>query len=134
MANILVVDDEPTINGLISLVLQLEGHSVRQAYKGEVAIQMAHENVHDLILLDVMMPGMSGYQVACTLCESTATKHIPIIFVSASAKPDNLEKESSMSPILDYVRKPFEIRYLIERVNRALRAHDAGTSGTVNTS
>ncbi|HEX8550188.1 MAG TPA: response regulator [Abditibacteriaceae bacterium] len=120
MAHILVVDDDPSVNGLIALLLKFEGHDVRQAHDGKTALRMAHESVPDLILLDVGMPKMSGYQVACSLYESATTKRIPIIFVSAHDKNDDLDDETSMPPIIGYLRKPFEIQNLIQIVRNGL--------------
>ncbi|HEX8550337.1 MAG TPA: response regulator [Abditibacteriaceae bacterium] len=120
MAHILVVDDEPSINGLIAMVLKLEGHDVRQAHEGKTALRMAQEITPDLILLDVMMPGMSGFDVAHALFQSPATQRIPIMFVTATPKPEDLDSNPSMPPIVDYVCKPFEIQSLMVQVRRAL--------------
>jgi DNA-binding response OmpR family regulator len=67
MASILVVEDNLSLNDLMAMVLRIEGHEIRQAYEGQTALSMAHESAPDLIILDVMMPGLSGYAVARAL-------------------------------------------------------------------
>jgi two-component system phosphate regulon response regulator PhoB len=120
MAHILVVDDEQSLNSLMRMVLEINGHVVRQAYDGKSALCMAHESAPDLLLLDIMMPGLSGYDVARALYESDSTKRIPIMFVSAHGKPSDHDVSLAMPPIVDYVSKPFEINDLLRRVHLAL--------------
>jgi CheY-like chemotaxis protein len=122
MAHILVVDDDPSINDLNALTLKREGHDVRQAHDGRAAVKMALESAPDLILLDVMMPVMSGYDIARALYGSSVTRQIPILFFSASAKPDNLEDKRLMPPILGYLSKPCDIHVLVDRVRNALNS------------
>ncbi|HBE36035.1 MAG TPA: adenylate/guanylate cyclase domain-containing response regulator, partial [Cyanobacteria bacterium UBA11368] len=82
-ANILVVDDTPNNVRLLSVILSKQGYQVRKALNGERAIAAVQEFPPDLILLDVMMPEMNGYQVCQQLKASPKTRSIPVIFLSA---------------------------------------------------
>lgn len=82
-AKILIVDDEPKNRELLTVLLRLEGHLIMTANCGEAALEIVARTPPDLILLDVMMPNMDGYQVANKLKSDPDTKNIPIIMVTA---------------------------------------------------
>lgn len=115
MAKILVAEDEEKINELICRNLKLVGHDVQSALDGKTAYDMMEQNVYDLLLLDVMMPGLSGFEIA-------QKNHFgyPIIFVTAK---DGLSSRLSGLDLGadDYITKPFEILELIARVKAVLR-------------
>ncbi len=119
MAYILVVEDDPEINALMALTLRVEDYEVAQARDGKQALQMVVERLPDLILLDVMMPHLSGYEVARVLQKDAATRHIPLIFVTA--KSDTEDRVRGLEMAIDYVCKPFAAPELIARVRAALR-------------
>ncbi|MGI5999003.1 MAG: response regulator transcription factor [Lutispora sp.] len=113
---ILIVDDEPAIVDLIKLNLQLEGIESTSCNNGLDAIKMAHSENPDLILLDIMMPGMDGFQV----CKELQDLNIPIILLTAK----NSIKDKLYGLELgadDYITKPFDSRELIARVKTVLR-------------
>jgi len=110
------VDDEPAIVDLIKLNLQLEGIESTSCNNGLDAIKMAHSENPDLILLDIMMPGMDGFQV----CKELQDLNIPIILLTAK----NSIKDKLYGLELgadDYITKPFDSRELIARVKTVLR-------------
>ena len=82
-ARILVVDDEPNNRLLLTVMLAPDGYDVVTAAAGEEALAMIAQHAPDLIVLDVMMPGMDGYQVAARIKSEDATRHIPIIMLTA---------------------------------------------------
>lgn len=121
MATILIAEDDPEINALMALTLRLEGHTIVQARDGALALDAARDPLRrpDLILLDVMMPRMSGYDVARNLQHETTTSTIPIIFVTAKHATEDLVQGLEMA--VDYVCKPFAMPELLARVKSALR-------------
>jgi two-component system phosphate regulon response regulator PhoB len=89
VALVLIVEDEPEINAMIALTLRIKNYDVAQARDGREALRLVRERRPDLVLLDIMMPGLSGYDVALDLKENSDTAGIPIIFVTAkTAKED----------------------------------------------
>lgn len=119
MALILIVEDDPEINSLMALTLRVEDYDVMQARDGEQALQMVQERPPDLILLDVMMPRMSGYDVARMLHDKPSADHIPIIFVTAKSEME--DRVLGLEMAVDYVCKPFAAPELLARVRAALR-------------
>lgn len=121
---ILVVDDEMPIVELIKYNLRKEGFSVITADNGATALRYAREKNPDLIILDLMLPDMSGYEICKTIKDNPTTTDIPIIFVTAKDDDKDIVKGLELGAE-DYVTKPFSPRVLLARVNRALkRLHD----------
>ena len=120
MKKILVIDDYPDNVFLLQNRLEREGFEVIKAYDGTMGIQKAVEEKPDLILLDVMMPDISGFDVCKTLTTREDTKLIPIILVTALSEAESLKK-GLQSGAFDYVKKPFNRNELIARINSALR-------------
>lgn len=120
MKKILVIDDYPDNVFLLQNRLEREGFEVIKAYDGTMGIQKAVEEKPDLILLDVMMPDISGFDVCQTLTTKEDTKLIPIILVTALSEAESLKK-GLQSGAFDYVKKPFNRNELIARINSALR-------------
>jgi len=121
MANILIVEDDNDINDLIVRNLELVGHSYLQAFDGIEAVKVASENQIDLILLDVMLPGMDGFEVIKKI------PAVPVIFITAK---DGLEHKLNGLSLGadDYIVKPFEMLELLARIEVVLRrAHKSET-------
>jgi diguanylate cyclase (GGDEF)-like protein len=116
---ILIADDEPGIRAVLRVALELEGFTVLEAHDGREAVLAAQELSPDLILLDVMMPGIDGVEVCQRLRASYTTRHIPIIMLTARTGRDDrlagLERGAN-----DYVTKPFDTKELVQRVNNTL--------------
>lgn len=117
--SILVVDDEPHIVVSIEFLLKQAGYAVRVAHDGDAAHKAVAEQRPDLILLDVMMPGRSGYEVCQAIRAAPGGEAIKIIMLSAKSR--DVEQEKGLAVGADaYVTKPFSTRDLVERVDRLL--------------
>lgn len=117
MKKILIVEDEKNIVLSLRMYLKKEGFDVKVAPNGIDAIKMAQEYIPDLILLDILLPGMNGYLVCKALKEDMDTKHIPVIFMSAKNQESDINKAFEVGAS-DYIVKPFtheEIRNLINK-------------------
>ena len=118
-ASILIVDDTPDNVRLLSTILTAQGYQVRKALNGQRAIATAQEFPPNLILLDVMMPEMNGYEVCAQLKASPKTSSIPIIFLSAL--DDVLDKVKAFDVgAVDYITKPFQNKEVLARVANQL--------------
>ncbi|MCY7407177.1 MAG: hybrid sensor histidine kinase/response regulator [Alkalinema sp. CAN_BIN05] len=112
---ILVVDDNPTNLTVISQALRTEGWQVRMAVDGEDALSKVAQNPPELILLDVQMPGIDGFEVCKQLKADKATSDIPIIFMTALSDTDSKVKGLALGAV-DYIAKPFEQQEALARV------------------
>lgn len=122
MSHILVVDDEPNIIDLARLYLEAEGYRVSSATNGKIALRAIRTERPDLMILDIMMPEMDGWEV----CRRVRTGHdLPIIMLTA--RDDDLDKIVGLElGADDYVIKPFNPRELVARVKAVLRRYEAG--------
>jgi CheY-like chemotaxis protein len=114
---ILICDDDPVILRLLQVNLELEGYEVLSAHNGEEALELASAEHPDLVILDIMMPKLNGYETCERLKASEDTKEIPVMFVSAKAQQSDIEKGKSYG-VADYLTKPFDPTDLIEIVER----------------
>ena len=115
MKKILVVDDEPDIRKYLALRLQSRGFDVLTAKCGMEALESVKQVVPDLILLDIKMPKLSGYEVLRHLRQDPATSVIPVIFVTAHADPKDEEDDVRAD---DFILKPFEFNELMGKIDR----------------
>ena len=120
MKKVLVVDDQKDNVFVLKDRLQREGYEILEAYDGKTCIKIAESEKPDIVLLDVMMPGMSGFEVCKVLSSSEKTKLIPVILVTALTEAEDLEEGFKVGAF-DYVKKPFNRIELIARVKAALR-------------
>lgn len=116
---ILVVDDEQDLCEILQYNLETEGYEVSTANSAEEALGMHPEN-YDLILLDVMMGDMSGFQMALKMKENPATSHVPIIFITALEGEDSLVRGLNIGAD-DYMVKPLSLREVKARIKAVLR-------------
>ena len=118
-ADILVVDDTPENLRLLATILAKEGYNVRKALNGSMALTAVQTVQPDLILLDIMMPGIDGYEVCYRLKSNPQTARIPIIFLSALS--DGLDKAKAFDGGgADYITKPFQVQEVLARVQNQL--------------
>ncbi|MER3525237.1 MAG: DNA-binding response regulator [Ignavibacteria bacterium] len=128
---ILVVDDEKDILDLLTYNLQKAGYAVLTARDGTEALQQAHRRLPDLILLDVMLPEMDGWEVCKELKRDPPTAGIPVVFLTA--------KDTEFDEVLglelgadDYIAKPIALRSLLARVRAAIRRREALTGNVLH--
>jgi len=119
MARILIVDDSPTDTRVFTTVLERNGHTVLSAGTAEDGVETAKRELPDLILMDVIMPGMNGFQATRALSREPLTQHIPVIIVSTK----NMETDrvwGLRQGAKDYLVKPPSERALIDRIRALL--------------
>ncbi|MBI5844736.1 MAG: response regulator transcription factor [Deltaproteobacteria bacterium] len=118
--HILVVDDEEDIRLLLRFNLEREGHSVSAAATGEEALKLARQRVPDLVLLDLMLPGMSGLDAARAMKKDSSLERVPIIMLTAKDAEADVVAGLELGAD-DYVTKPFSVRVLLARIRAVLR-------------
>jgi two-component system, sensor histidine kinase and response regulator len=120
LGDILIVDDTPANLDVLSNVLTERGYKVRAAINGELALRAITKAPPDLILLDVQMPGLSGFEVCQRLKSDPRTQDIPVIFISVSDAVEEKVRAFEVGGI-DYVTKPFQVREVLARVESQMR-------------
>jgi DNA-binding response OmpR family regulator len=119
MPKILIAEDEPDIRELVAFTLRFTGYEVISASNGEEAVRLASVEVPDLILMDVRMPRMTGYDACRVMKADPELRHIPIVFLSA--KGQEAEVQTGLEAgAEEYLLKPFAPMQLIERVRAIL--------------
>jgi phosphoserine phosphatase RsbU/P len=124
---VLVVDDERPNRLYLKKLLTSCGCEVQEAADGPAALEMIHRELPDLILADVVMPGMDGFELCGAVKELTRTRDVPVIMVTAKGRIEDLKTGFDLGA-MDYIRKPFDARELVLRVGNALalkRSNDA---------
>ncbi len=116
---ILVADDDPDILGIVSMSLETQGYTVYKATNGREAVDGAREHQPDLVLMDMMMPVLSGYEAVCELKSDTVTSDIPVVGLSAKAMTVDMERANSAG-INGYITKPFRIAQVLSVVDEYL--------------
>jgi DNA-binding response OmpR family regulator len=116
---VLVADDDPDIRSLVTLRLERSGYEVVAARDGEQALAAALERAPDLALLDVMMPKLDGYEVTERLRQEEATRHLPVILLTARVQETDIARGVEAGAD-DYVKKPFSTSELRDRVQAVL--------------
>jgi len=112
---ILVVDDEPSIVRLMEFILARQGHEMLIAVNGEEAVEKIQALKPDLILLDIMMPRIDGYEVARLVRANPETATLPIIMLSAKAQEEDIRKGMDVG-VNEYITKPFSPEHLVHVV------------------
>ena len=119
-ADILIVDDKPENLRLLATMLNKQGYEIRTAINGKLCLRAAKAIVPDLILLDINMPDLNGYQICQQLRKALQTKNVPIIFLSALSEP--LDKvKAFQSGGNDYISKPFQLEEVCIRIANQLK-------------
>ena len=118
--NILCIEDEPDMIDLIRLILNRHGFDVQGADGGKEGLEKVKKNPPDLVLLDLMMPDIDGWEVYQQIKADEKTKHIPVIIVTAKAQ--NIDKVLGLhiAKVDDYISKPFSPQALLESVQNVL--------------
>lgn len=121
---VLVVEDEPIILRLLQVNLRLQGFEVVACSNGEDALRRAEEHPPDVAVLDIVLPGIDGFEVCRRLRATAATAEVPVIMVTAQAQAEDRERGYALG-VHEYVTKPFEPTELVALVRDAL----AGRAG-----
>ena len=124
MKQILIVDDDIYIGNMLEEVLRKEGYEVLRAYSGTEALLVLKLGTPDLVLLDLMLPGLNGEEVLPEI------KNIPVIIMSAKCDADS-KVELLLGGAVDYVTKPFGVKELLARITVQLRKASANTEGSI---
>ena len=120
MPRVLVVEDDLAIQLLITETLRTRGYDTATVAEGTAAVPTAREFSPDLVLLDIGLPGIDGFEVLDRLKADEDLRDVPVIMVTAWAEPEQMDR-ALRAGALDYVRKPFAVDDLLERVDIATR-------------
>ena len=116
MAKILVVDDDLTVTKFLEMLLSMEGHEPTTVNNSSETLEIAEQIHPDLITLDLMMPGLSGYELCELLHKDPRFKEIPILIVSAWDDREHTEKADHIN-VQGYISKPFRVETLLQKIN-----------------
>ena len=119
-SRILVVDDSSTNIVLLEAILNGQGYEIETAQSVKEAYQIIKKEAVDLILLDLLMPRVSGYDFLKEIKSNESTKEIPVIIVSAVADAENRRKSIELGA-MDFINKPIDIQYFIEKIETILK-------------
>ncbi len=119
MAKILIAEDERDIRDLIEFTLTFAGHEVVKASNGAQAVELAPQVMPDLIMMDVRMPRMTGYEACRAIKEMDDIKHIPIVFLSAKGQDTEIDTGLDAGAY-EYILKPFAPDQLTQRIKEIL--------------
>ena len=117
---ILVADDDPDILSIVSMSLETQGYTVYKATNGREAVDVTRENQPDLVLMDMMMPVVSGYEAVTELKADATTRDITIVGLSAKAMATDMERATDVG-IDGYITKPFRIAQVLTVVESYLQ-------------
>jgi len=120
MKKVLIIEDDVFIRENISEILELSGYRAITATNGNEGLFIALEQLPDLIICDIMMPYMDGYELKKHLSENEAAKNIPFIFLTAKTEIKEQHRGLSLGAD-DYITKPFEVKYLLKSVKDRLK-------------
>ena len=123
---ILCIEDDPEMIELLRLILERRGFLVEGAGGGKAGLQAVRENPPDLVLLDLMMPDMDGWDVFQQMKERASTQGVPVIVVTASGQSIDREFGLHIAKVDDFIVKPFSPQGLLESVDRVLARRAAG--------
>jgi len=121
MQTILIVEDEPTLQKTLSVALAQEGYEVKSALDGEEGLKMARESQPNLILLDLILPKMDGFEVLDELKKDTATQSIPVIVLTNLESAQDIEKALALGATTYLVKANYDLKDVIEKVKEAIK-------------
>jgi CheY-like chemotaxis protein len=127
MTKIMLVDDEPDVIYLIKKILEREGYEVSEVYNGKDCLERVEGENPDLILLDVMMPGIDGWEVSRTLKTRENTKHIPIVMLTVRVSEDSVEKSFKYAHADGHIGKPVNTEKMLNTLKWVLENRAEGT-------
>ena len=125
-ATIFVVDDDPGILRIVEITLERSGYQVKTAPDGQEALKLLRKLVPDLMILDVMMPGLSGFDLCHIVKRDERLQHVPVIFFTAQDSPRDFQAGMESGGVI-YLLKPFKPEKLLQSVRLALSAKPASS-------
>jgi len=128
MAEIVVIEDEADISMLVETTLTFGGHHVHIAANGREGIELVAKHQPELVLLDVQMPDMSGYDVLQAARNDPKLRHIPMFLFSANSRSEDIQRGLDLGAA-GFLSKPFDPGELLQQINRALEKHAAAAEG-----
>ena len=117
---ILVVDDDPYILMSLEFLMKKNGYEVMVARNGTEALDLVEKQLPDIVLLDIMMPDVDGYEICRHIKKANRLKHTKVVFMSAKSKEADIQKGYDLGASL-YITKPFSTRELVKKVNELLQ-------------
>ena len=120
---VLIVDDEPNIIVPLEFLMKQNNYDVQTAQTGEIAMDLISDWKPDLILLDIMLPGMDGYEVCQKIRQKKEFRQTKIVFLSAMARSIDIAKGMGLAAD-DYITKPFAIDYVVDKIKELLADKD----------
>jgi DNA-binding response OmpR family regulator len=120
MPNILVIDDNPGVLNVVESILKKEGHTVTSASGGREALEQLKTIQPDLILLDIMMPYLDGWDTLKLIREKESLKEVPVSMLTAKPLTPEIIGGENVKELVDYIQKPFSKESLLKRVNRII--------------
>lgn len=129
MRKILVIEDDENIRESLVELLEMRAYNLLSAGNGEVGLELAKSSVPDLILCDVMMPGLTGYEVIEQIRRTAELQKVPFVFLSAKAMETDIQKGIDLGANL-YLTKPFKAQELFSVVDKLLNDNRGGGGGT----
>jgi DNA-binding response OmpR family regulator len=121
--DILIVDDEPGVVVALQFLMEKEGYTVMVAKNGEDALELIYKYKHDLVLLDIMLPGIDGYEVCEIIRLNPAYRKVKVLFLTAKGREVEIAKGMALGAD-DYITKPFSNKELIAKVKAILKNSD----------
>ena len=122
-ATVMIADDSPVIRAVVRAGLEAEGYEVLETEDGTAALEQCQRRPPDAILLDIIMPGLDGYEVLAQLKADPELSHIPVVFLTGRTSMDDVVA-GLRAGAHDYLRKPFEPEELLARVGHIKRCHE----------
>lgn len=119
--SVIYIEDDLEMIDLVSLILNRRGFQVKGAHGGRNGIDMVFQEIPDLILLDLMMPGMDGWEVYQQIKANETTRHIPVIVITAKAQDIDKVLGLHIAKVDDYICKPFRPQELLDSVERIIK-------------
>ncbi len=126
-AKILIIDDCVEIVNTLTALLQQHDYAVVTALNGKDALNRAEQEKPDLILLDIAIPEVDGFVIGSRLRQDEATKHIPIIMLTAHAEYDDKARAAKDIGPVEFIPKPFRFDFLLEKIGQALKGKGDGS-------
>jgi CheY-like chemotaxis protein len=118
-SRILIIEDSKATSVVLKEVLESEGHTILLAGDGVAGIALVRREKPDLVLLDLLLPKLNGYEVCNTIKRDNATRHIPVLIISTMDSPESVEK-AKLCGAKDFIRKPYDLDDLLREIRRLL--------------